>query len=78
MADGRAQARTSASPDQPFSPHEAQTPNHRHAHPHTHLCHSFTVPSSEPVRMRGSSGWKQTVEMLWEWPSSVWMHALVW
>lgn len=39
--------------------------------PHVVACHSLTVPSSLPVMMSGSSGWKQTVEMLCAWPSSV-------
>ena len=39
---------------------------------------TLTVPSSEPVRMMGSSGWKQTAETLCAWPSRVWMQVLVW
>ena len=42
---------------------------------HVVECHSLTVPSSEPVRMSGSSGWKHTVAMLWAWPSSVCSNA---
>ena len=38
---------------------------------HVVECHSLTVPSSEPVRMSGSSGWKHTVAMLCAWPSRV-------
>ena len=34
------------------------------------------LPSSEPVRMMGSSGWKATAAMFWAWPSRVWTQVL--
>jgi len=41
-------------------------------------CHTRTLPSSLPLTMMGSSGWKQTADTLCVWPSSVCTHALVW
>lgn len=41
-------------------------------------CQILMQPSSEPVRMTGSSGWNTTADTLFEWPSSVCTHALVW
>ena len=41
-------------------------------------CHIRTVPSSEPVIIIGSSGWKQTADTLCVCPSSVWTQLLVW
>ena len=40
-------------------------------------CHIRTVPSSEPVIIIGSSGWKHTAETLCVWPSRVWTQVLV-
>lgn len=37
-----------------------------------------TADLCRPVRMTGSSGWKQTADTLWLWPSRVWTQALVW
>ena len=39
-------------------------------------CHSFTVASSEPLTIRGNSGWKATQVTFAECPSNVWMQAL--
>ena len=37
-----------------------------------------TVPSSLPVIIIGSFGWKRTLVTFSVWPSSVWMHVFVW
>ena len=41
-------------------------------------CQIRTVPSSDPVIMMGNSGWKQTADTLWVWPSNVWTQLFVW
>ena len=36
----------------------------------------YCSPSSDPVMMMGSSGWKLTQETFWAWPSRVWTQVL--
>lgn len=37
---------------------------------------SRPLPSSEPVRMMGNSGWNATAAIFWAWPSNVCTHVL--